>query len=66
MRSLMITQRKKLGLTQEDVAQYIGTKRNTVSLYESGKLTPSLEVAIKIKEVLKTQDDKIFYNEMSF
>lgn len=65
MRNLMIYQRKKLGLTQEDVAKYIGKKRNTVSLYESGKLTPSLEVAIKIKEILKTKDDKIFCNEMS-
>ncbi|WP_154668806.1 helix-turn-helix transcriptional regulator [Niameybacter massiliensis] len=56
----MINQRKKLGLTQDAVAEYVGVNRNTISSYETGKLTPSLDIALKLKECLKTNDDKIF------
>lgn len=62
MRYNMIARRKELGLTQEDVAKHIGVVRTTVSSYETGSLTPSLCVAIKIKEILKTNDDNIFLN----
>ena len=60
MRIYMIEQRKKLGLTQDAVAEYVGVNRNTISSYETGKLTPSLDIALKLKECLKTTDDKIF------
>ena len=59
----MIKRRKELGLTQQDVADYIGKKRNTVSCYENGTLNPPVDIAIKIKEKLATNDDSIFLNE---
>lgn len=60
LRTLMIEKRKKLRLTQEQVSKEIGVSRNTYTSYETGAITPSLEVAIKIKKVLKTNDDGIF------
>ncbi len=62
LRIKMIERRKELGLTQQTVANFIGKKRNTVTGYEQGKLTPPLDIAIKIKEILQTNDDNIFLN----
>ena len=63
MRLLMIQRRKELGLTQKDIADYIGKKRNTVAYYEKGTLNPPVDVAIKIKEKLQTTDDSIFLKQ---
>ena len=63
MRYKMIARRKELNLTQLQLAKAIGVGRTTVSSYETGALTPSLTVAIKIKEVLATQDDSIFLDK---
>lgn len=63
MRHKMITKRKKLGLTQQQVSELIGVNRNTYSSYEIGAITPSLDVAIKIKKALQTKDDDIFFNQ---
>lgn len=62
MRLNMIKKRKELGYTQEEIAKRIGRSRNTYASYESGKITPSLEIGLKIKKVLKTNDDNIFLN----
>lgn len=56
----MIEKRKELKLTQEQVSKMIGVSRNTYTSYEIGVITPSLDVAIKIKKALKTKDDNIF------
>ena len=56
MRIHMINRRKQLGLTQDEVAELVGVNRNTISSYETGKLTPSLE----LKKCLKTNSDNIF------
>lgn len=60
MRQHMIDRRKELGLTQQQVSEGIGVNRNTYSSYEIGAITPSLDVAIRIKKVLKTKEDNIF------
>ncbi len=60
MRIHMINRRKQLGLTQDEVAELVGVNRNTISSYETGKLTPSLEIALKLKKCLKTNSDNIF------
>lgn len=60
MRHEMIAKRKKLGLTQQQVSEMIGVNRNTYSSYETGAITPSLDVAMKIKKALRTKDDDIF------
>ncbi len=61
MRKNMVEARKKHGLLQEDVANAIGVKRSTYTRYENGTLTPTLNVALKIKKVLQSNDD-IFLN----
>jgi len=40
--------RKELGLTQQEFADKLGVKRNTVAMYEMGKITPSEAVIISI------------------
>ncbi|MCF6464166.1 helix-turn-helix transcriptional regulator [Clostridium sp. Cult1] len=60
MRVNMIKKRKHLGLTQEEVAKKVGIARTTYTNIELGDKNPSLAVALKIKKVLKTEDDDIF------
>lgn len=62
MRFNMINKRKELGYTQEEIAKEIGRNRNTYASYELGTITPSLEIGLKIKKALKTNDDNIFLN----
>ena len=44
--------RRRLGLSQETLAQQIGCKRSTVACYEAGYVTPSLAVAKRLALVL--------------
>lgn len=60
MRINMINRRKKLGLTQKEVAKRVGIARTTYTNIELGDKNPSLEVALRIKEALETEDDDIF------
>ncbi|MGJ0848241.1 helix-turn-helix transcriptional regulator [Tissierella praeacuta] len=60
MRTLMIERRKQLSLTQEEVSKIIGVSRSTYTSYETGAINPSLDVAIRIKKALRTNDDNIF------
>lgn len=63
MRKNMIELRKKRNLTQSEVAEKLGVARNTYTSYETGDITPSLEIGIRIKQVLNTQEDNIFLNK---
>lgn len=56
----MIERRKQLSLTQEEVSKIIGVSRSTYTSYETGAINPSLDVAIRIKKALRTNDDNIF------
>lgn len=60
MRINMIKRRKKLGLTQKEVAKRVGIARTTYTNIELGDKNPSLQVALRIKEALETEDDDIF------
>lgn len=57
MRVNMANRRKKLNLTQEEVAKRVGIARTTYTNIELGDKNPSLQVALKIKEVLESDDD---------
>jgi transcriptional regulator with XRE-family HTH domain len=46
------SQRKKLGLSQQDLADKIGTHGAVIGKYERGEITPSVEVARKIADEL--------------
>ena len=45
--------RKKLELTQEELANLTGVTRQTIIALEQGKYNPSLELAHKITKILK-------------
>lgn len=60
MRNKLIEIRKKRGFTQEDMADKLSVARSTYTGYENGNFSPSLEIALKIKEILKYKKDDIF------
>ena len=45
--------RKKLKMTQEELAEKVNVTRQTIISLESGKYNPSLELAFKITGALK-------------
>lgn len=63
MRELLRKERLNRNLTQEDIANKVGINRATYTNIELGNKNPSLEVALKIKEVLKHEKDDIFLNQ---
>ncbi len=51
-----ITQlRKKLKLTQQELADKVGVTRQTIIALEQGRYNPSLELAYKISKTLKAK-----------
>jgi len=53
-----ITQlRKRLKMSQEDIAKKIGTSAPVVGRYERGEIKPSVEVAAKIADALEVTID---------
>ena len=52
-----------MGLTQDDMAKRIGRSRSTYASYETGDISPSLEISLILKKVLQTENDNIFLNE---
>lgn len=63
MRTKLVEIRKRRGYTQEDMADKLNVARTTYTGYENGKFSPSLEIALKIKEILKYKKDDIFLIE---
>lgn len=62
MRKKLIDLRKKRKQTQQGMAEKLEIARTTYTEYESGNVNPTLDKAIKIKKILKTNDDSIFDN----
>lgn len=52
--------RARLNLTQEQLADLIGVRRETIVFLEQGKYNPSLKLAHDVAKVLKTSIDKLF------
>lgn len=52
--------RAKLNITQEELAQKAGVRRETVVFLEQGKYNPSLMLAHNVARALKTTIDKLF------
>ena len=49
--------REKHGYTQEEIANRIEVKRNTISRYETDKLTPKIETLIQFAVIYNTSLD---------
>ncbi|PFZ88602.1 helix-turn-helix transcriptional regulator [Bacillus pseudomycoides] len=55
--------RAKIDMTQSDLSDAVGVRRETISHLEKGKYNPSLQLAHDIAKVLKTTIDELFIFE---
>ena len=52
--------RKTMGLTQHKLARAVGLKRRTIMAYENKTISPTIEVAYKICQVLGRDINEVF------
>lgn len=52
--------RAKYNLTQEELAEKVGIRRETIVFLEKGKYNPSLKLAYDISKVLKAKIEELF------
>lgn len=55
--------RNKLNLTQEQLAEIVGVRRETIVFLEQGKYMPSLKLAYDVAKTLKTKIENLFIFE---
>lgn len=55
--------RKKLGITQEQLAEKCGVVRQTINCIENNKYDPTLELAFKLSKTLNVKVDELFIYE---
>ena len=63
LRTRMKELREKHHLTQEQLAQKVGVRRETVLFLEKGKYNPSLKLAYDIAKVLDSKIEDVFIFE---
>jgi putative transcriptional regulator len=61
MRTKIKELRARYNLTQEQLADKIGVRRETILFIESGKYNPSLKLAFQIAKELQSKVDEIFF-----
>jgi len=52
--------RARYDLTQDDLAQKVGVRRETIVFLEKGKYNPSLKLAHDIADVFKVSIEEVF------
>jgi len=52
--------RAKYNLTQEQLANKVGVRRETILFLEAGKYNPSLQLAFDISRALKSKVEDVF------
>jgi len=60
MRTRIKEFRAKYDMTQEDLAQKVGVRRETIVFLEKGKYNPSLKLAHDVAKALKATIDELF------
>jgi len=55
--------RARYDMTQEQLAQKVGVRRETIVFLEAGKYNPSLKLAHDVAKVLKTEIEELFIFE---
>jgi putative transcriptional regulator len=55
--------RARYDLTQDDLAQKVGVRRETIVFLEKGKYNPSLKLAHDIADVFKVTIEEVFIFE---
>jgi putative transcriptional regulator len=61
MRTTIKEHRARLNLTQEDLANKVGVRRETIVFLEKGKYNPSLRLAHDVARALGVRIDDIFF-----
>lgn len=54
--------RQKMNMTQEELSNSVGVRRETIVFLEQGKYNPSLKLAMDVAKILKTKVDELFEN----
>ena len=52
--------RKRIGLTQEDLAKQVGVSRQSIISIEQGRYIPSLPLALKFRKLFDCSTDALF------
>ncbi len=52
--------RKRLGITQEELARRVGVSRQSIISIEQGKYIPSLPLALKLRKLFQCSTDALF------
>jgi putative transcriptional regulator len=52
--------RKRLGITQEELAKRVGVSRQSIISVEQGKYIPSLPLALKLRKLFQCSTDTLF------
>lgn len=60
MRTRIKEFRARYNLTQEELANRVGVRRETIVFLEKGKYNPSLKLAYRIAKVLQTTIEELF------
>ena len=60
MRTHIKEYRARFNLTQEELAEKVGVRRETIVFLEAGKYNPSLKLAMSIAKVFDTTVEKLF------
>lgn len=63
MRTNIKELRARYNLTQEDLANMVGVRRETILFLEKGKYMPSLKLAHDVAKVLKSNIEEVFFFE---
>ncbi len=50
-------------MTQKELAIFVGVSRQTINAIEGDKYSPSLEVAFRIANILRTSIENVFFYE---
>ena len=63
MKNKITFYRKKLNITQEELAEAVGVTRQTIISLEQGKYNPSLKLAYDISRALQSKIEDVFVFE---
>ncbi|MGP8319420.1 MAG: helix-turn-helix transcriptional regulator [Methanosarcinaceae archaeon] len=61
MRTRIKELRARFDLTQKDLAEKVGVRRETIVFLEKGKYNPSLKLAYDIAKVFESKIEEIFF-----
>ncbi len=63
MRTRIKELRARYDLTQEELAEKVGVRRETIVFLEKGKYNPSLKLAYEVARVLNSRIEEVFIFE---